>query len=163
VINNCISAVVGCRSCISACVDCYGSYSHARTAARSIHSSERSEYLSQGHTDGARLTFPRGNVSHLTPRKYLGISFVYPVPKYWRHICVQSSSDITGGGKSHSMSLSIAYEGAISIICIPLLALTHPTALYWWCISSTAPEIRLGKHSLTAFQIKGFWREWGWG
>jgi hypothetical protein len=32
--------------------------------------------------------------------------------------------DVTGGGKSHSMRLSIAYEGAIGIICIPLLALT---------------------------------------
>ena len=32
--------------------------------------------------------------------------------------------DVTDGGKSHSMRLSIAYEGAIGIICIPLLALT---------------------------------------
>eukprot|EP00956_Cyclotella_meneghiniana_P018041 scaffold29820_cov95-Cyclotella_meneghiniana.AAC.3 len=32
--------------------------------------------------------------------------------------------DRTGGGKSHTMRLSCAYEGAIGIVTIPLLALT---------------------------------------
>eukprot|EP00956_Cyclotella_meneghiniana_P025879 scaffold54895_cov113-Cyclotella_meneghiniana.AAC.2 len=36
--------------------------------------------------------------------------------------------DRTGGGKSHTMRLSCAYEGGIGIITIPLLALT---ASYW--------------------------------